>query len=241
MKILTWNVLHRVHAETHTEKAIERWPDEEQRVRAVAGWLVKALTAGGFDVALLQEVSGDVLAALRAQLSGRSVLEHLYPRVPKRHSESLRDPREYLVVIAPAGAKIVRTHTFENDPGKGFLMAQLASGPVVVSTHVSWGPKAIPQLLMLSQVLRDAPGPVCLGGDFNADRDAVSRATEDAMISVFPEGTLRTRPRDTEGGGADIDHLVCRGALLKEPHVLEHGGLSDHHAVGATIEPTPVA
>ncbi len=236
MKILTWNVLHRVHAETHNEKAIVRWPEEAQRVRAVAGWLVNAMTAGDFDVALLQEVSGDLLAALRAQLPGRSVLEHLYPRVPRRSSPSLRDPREFLVVIAPAGAKIVRAHTFENDPGKGFLMVQLASGPVVISTHVSWGPRAIPQLLMLSQVLRDAPGLVCLGGDFNADRAAISRATDsDAMISVFPEGSPPTRPQDTEEGGADIDHLLCRGAQLNEAHVLEHGGLSDHHAVGATI------
>ena len=242
MKILSWNVLHRVHAETHTEKAVERWPDEAQRVRAVAGWLMNALTAGDFDVALLQEVSGDVLAALRAQFSARSVLDHLYPRVPKRNSGSLRDPREHLVVIAPAGAKIVRTHTFENDPGKGFLMVQLASGPVVISTHLSWGPKAVPQLLLLSQVLRDAPGPVCLGGDFNADRDAVCRAIhEEAAISVFPEGSPCTRPRNSEGGGEDIDHLLCRGARLTEAHVLEHGGLSDHHPVGATLELTPVA
>ncbi len=234
MKILTWNVLHRVHAETHTEKAIERWPDEAQRVRAVAGWLVNALTT--FDVALLQEVSGDLLAALRAQLSGKSVLDHLYPRVPKRSSESLRDPREHLVVIAAPGAKVLRAHTFENDPGKGFLMAHLASGPEVISTHLSWGPRAIPQLLMLRQVLRDAPGPVCLGGDFNADRDAVSRAADDdAMISVFPEGSPRTRPQETASGGSDIDHLLCRGARLSEAHVLDAGDLSDHRPVGATI------
>lgn len=236
MKILSWNVLHRVHAETHTEKAIERWPEEAQRVRAVADWLVSALTTGGFDVALLQEVSGDLLAALRAQLPGKSVLGHLYPRVPKRSSESLSDPREYLVVIAPAGAKVVRTHTFENDPGKGFLMVQLAAGPEVMSTHLSWGPKAIPQLLMLRQVLRDAPGAICLGGDFNADRDAISRATDDdAMISLFPEGSPRTRPQDTDSGGADIDHLLCRGARLSEAHVLDSGGLSDHRPVAATV------
>ena len=62
MKILTWNVLHRVHAERHSEPAIERWPDEQGRVRGITALIARALTVEGFDVALLQEVSGDVLA-----------------------------------------------------------------------------------------------------------------------------------------------------------------------------------
>ena len=165
MKILTWNVLHRVHAETHTEPCILRWPEEGARVKAIAAKVFHALTVDGFEVALLQEVSGDQLAALRAQLPGWSVLNHLYPRVPRQKGSSLRDHSEHLVVVAPQGANIVRAHTFENDPGKGFLMASVRGGLEVMSTHVSWGPKGVPQLTVLARLLHEANDPVCLGGD----------------------------------------------------------------------------
>jgi endonuclease/exonuclease/phosphatase family metal-dependent hydrolase len=36
-------------------------------------------------------------------------------------------------------------------------------------------------------------------------------------------------------GGSDIDHLLCKQAVVSDVHVLEHGGLSDHRPVGATL------
>lgn len=236
MKLLTWNVLHRVHAETHAEPTIVRWPDEALRVRAVASWVAKAVTREGFEVALLQEVSGDVLAMLKSQLHGHAVLNHVYPRVPAQKGHSLRDPSEHLVVVAPQGAKLVRAQTFENDRGKGFLMVVLKSGLTVISTHISWGHKAIPQLLVLGQVLRDVPQSVCLGGDFNAGRDEVLKAIDaDVTISSLPEGSPRTRPQDNESGGGDIDHLLCRRGKLVDVSVLDNGELSDHRPVAATL------
>ena len=235
MKILTWNVLHRVHAERHSEPAIERWPDEQGRVRGITALIARALTVEGFDVALLQEVSGDVLAALRAQLPGHAVLNHLYPRVPRAKSDSLRDPTEHLVVIAPLGAKIALEHTFANDPGKGFLSVELPDGTTVVSTHVSWGANGAAQLEVLAQVLHDAQGAVGLGGDFNARREVIEKALG-AHVGLLPEGSGRTRPQ--KDGGEDIDHLLCTNATLREVTVLEHGELSDHRPVAGTLCPT---
>ena len=234
MKILTWNVLHRVHAETHSEPAIERWPDEAARVRAIAALISKALTVEGVEVALLQEVSGDVLAELRARLPDQRVLDHLYPRVPKK-TPSVRDPREHLVVVAPRGAQLLRAQTFDTDPGKGFLMVGLPDGTAVISTHVSWGAKGAAQLALLSQVMNEAGGAICLGGDFNAEGAAVAKAFgAGVVIGRLPSNSPRTRPKGA--GGSDIDHLLCRNASLSDVRVLEHDELSDHRPVAATIK-----
>ncbi|MDP1824240.1 MAG: endonuclease/exonuclease/phosphatase family protein [Archangium sp.] len=231
MKILTWNVLHRVHAERHSEPAIQGWPDETKRVRGVATRVAKALTEEGVDVVLLQEVSGDVLAELRARFPDRAVLNHLYPRVP-RAKPSVRDPSEHLVIVAPPGSKVLRAHTFANDPGKGFLMVGLPGGAVVLSTHVSWGRNGEPQLSLLAQVVREHAGVLCVGGDFNAEREVISKALG-VSIAPLPEGSSRTRPH--EDGGSDIDHLLCRGAVLGDVRVLEHEDLSDHRPVVGTL------
>ena len=234
MKILTWNVLHRVHAERHSEPAIRRWPSEQERVKGIAALISRAMTVEHFEVALLQEVSGDVLAALRAQLPGHAVLNHLSPRVPRAKSDSLRDATEHLVVIAPIGAKLARAHTFANDPGQGFLAVGLPDGTTVVSTHVSWGANGAAQLEVLAQLLREAKGAVCLGGDFNARRELIEKAIG-APVGLLPEGSARTRPQ--EAGGEDIDHLLCTNATLREVSVLEHGELSDHRPVAGTLRP----
>lgn len=230
MKLLTWNVLHRVHAERHAEPAIRAWPDEARRVHGVAA-RARALTDEGVEVLLLQEVSGDVLAELRARLPDRAVLNHPYPRVP-RAKPSVKDPTEHLVIVAPPGSKVLRAHTFANDPGKGFLMAGLPGGAAVLSTHVSWGKNGEPQLSLLAQVVAAHGGVLCVGGDFNAEREAISKALG-LPIAPLPEGSLRTRPQDE--GGSDIDHLLCRGAVLSEVAVLEHADLSDHRPVVGTV------
>lgn len=235
MRILTWNVLHRVHAETHAEPAIRRWPDEAERVRGVASLLAETLQ--GCQVALLQEVSGDVLAQLRTQLVDWAVLNHQYPRVPRQKgaSRTVADPTEHLVVVAPKGAKVLRAQTFENDPGKGFLMVRVSDELVVLSTHVTWGPKGEAQLPVLAQLLAQTPG-LCIGGDFNTGREVISKHVgADVAFSVPPEGSARTRPENDPTGGADIDHLLSRTAALAEVSVLEHHGLSDHRPVAATL------
>ncbi|HEY0880308.1 MAG TPA: hypothetical protein VGD87_02200, partial [Archangium sp.] len=91
MKILTWNVLHRTHAETHQEPACTRWPNERERIEQSVVLLREAMRE--CRVALLQEVSGDLLAAIHKAMPERAIIEHAYPRVPKQRvpSESLKD------------------------------------------------------------------------------------------------------------------------------------------------------
>jgi len=234
MKILTWNVLHRVHAETHREPAVERWPDETARLRGVVDLIANALERDGFEVVLLQEVSGDVLAALRVRLPAWSVIDHVYPRVAKQRAGSCKDPKEHLVVVAPIGSKVVRAQTFESDPGKGFLMVGLPKGLTVITTHVSWGAKGAAQLAVLSTVLGELQTPACLGGDFNAPRESVARAAgKDVTFAGIPPGSPRTRPQGDDG--EDIDHLLAKHAVLSDVSVLEHHELSDHRPVAARI------
>ncbi len=233
LKLLTWNVLHRVHAERHAEPAIATWPTEARRVEALADWLFTALRVEGVDVALLQEVSGDVLAALRARLPGHEVLNHLYPRVPRSKSSSVEDSTEHLVVIGPRGARVERAHTFESDPGKGFLLATLPGGLKVASTHVSWGAKGAEQLRTLA-ALFDEVKPLCVGGDFNCGREVISGAVRGVTFAVPPRGSARTRP-DAKGG-EDIDHLLCAGGVFEDVRVLEAERHSDHLPLLATLQ-----
>ncbi len=228
MKILSWNVLHRVHAENYGEPSIVRWADETARVTGI----IDLLRETRCDVALLQEVSGDVLAALRAAFP--HVLSHEYPRVPrqKRPAKTIDDTKEHLVVLAPTGSKVSRAQTFPNDPGKGLLRVEVSPGLFVISTHVSWGPKAAPQWPLLAQALTDVDGVVCLGGDFNTGGDEVSRALgPEVQRGLVGEGALTTR-----AGGENIDFLFVRGASLSEVQVLPHGDLSDHRPIVTSLE-----
>lgn len=238
MKVLTWNVLHRVHAENYGETAILRWREEPERVRHIVERISKALHADGFGAALLQEVSGDVLEALREHLPAWAVLDHPYPRVPrpKRPGAPMRDPSEHLVVVAPEGSTVLRARTFASDPGKGVLAVTVPSGLVVASTHVSWGPKGEAQLATLRELLHASSAPVCLGGDFNAEREVLVRAFgAEAVVGALPPGSPRTRPSEDASGGADIDHLLVRRAELRDVRVLDHDELSDHRPVAATV------
>jgi endonuclease/exonuclease/phosphatase (EEP) superfamily protein YafD len=238
VKVLTWNVLHRVHAENYGELAIHRWRDEPERVRRVVGLVSQAMRVDGFGAALLQEVSGDVLESLRVHLPEWAVLNHPYPRVPrqKRPGAPLRDLSEHLAVIAPEGSTVLRAQTFADDPGKGVLAVTVPSGLVVASTHVSWGPKGEAQLATLRELFHASSAPVCIGGDFNAEREVLVRAFgAEGVVGALPPGSPRTRPAEGATGGADIDHLLVCRAELRDLHVIDHNELSDHRPVAATV------
>ncbi|MFY0565433.1 endonuclease/exonuclease/phosphatase family protein [Archangium lansingense] len=238
MKVLTWNVLHRVHAENYSEPAIHRWRDEPERVRRVVDLLSKALRVDGFGAALLQEVSGDLLESLRDHLPTWAVLDHPYPRVPKQKQPGapMRDLSEHLVVVAPEGSTVLRAQTFAGDPGKGVLAVTLPSGLVVASTHVSWGPKGEAQLATLRELIHASSAPVCIGGDFNAEREVLVRAlSAEVVVGALSPGSPRTRPAEDATGGADIDHLLVYRAELRDLRVLDHSELSDHRPVAATV------
>lgn len=230
MRVLTWNVLHRVHAERHSEAAIEPWPTEALRVAALVKRITRALENEAVEVVLLQEVSGDVLTALRT-LPRRAVLNHAFPRVPRQTGRTLDDPTEHLVVIAPPGTRIERAHTFASDPGKGVVVVTLPGGTRVGSTHVTWGPKGDAQLEALAALFREL-SPLCIGGDFNCAREVISKRLSGVTFALPPHGSLRTRPGSQ---AADIDHLLCTGCQFEDVRVLDHELLSDHRPVLATL------
>jgi endonuclease/exonuclease/phosphatase family metal-dependent hydrolase len=238
VKVLTWNILHRVHAENYGEQAIQRWHDEPERVRHIVDLVSRALRVDGFGVALLQEVSGDVLESLRGHLPMWAVLNHPYPRVPrqKRPGAPMRDLSEHLVVVAPEGSTVLRAQTFADDPGKGVLAVTVPSGLVVASTHVSWGPKGEAQLATLRELIHASSTPVCIGGDFNSEREVLVRAFgAEVVVGPLPPGSPRTRHTVDETGGVDIDHLLVCRAELSDLHVIDHDELSDHRPVAATV------
>lgn len=231
MRVLTWNVLHRVHAERHSETVIEPWPTESLRVAALVKRIARALEKEAVEVVLLQEVSGDVLAALRTQLPGRAVLHHVFPRVPRQTRRTVDDPSEHLVVIAPLGTRIERAHTFASDPGKGVVVVTLPGGTRVGSTHVTWGPKGDSQLETLAALFREL-SPLIIGGDFNCAREVISKRLSGVTFALPPQGSLRTRPGSQD---ADIDHLLGTGCQFEDVRVLDHELLSDHRPVLATL------
>ena len=219
--MVTWNVLHRIHADNWGEEVAGSWPDEAKRVAAIAQ-RVGELTE---DVVALQEVSGDLLAALRE--SGRTVHAMRYPRLPRpRVLESqLADNTEYLVLLVDGPSRELDEEAFSTDGGKGALAVDVR-GLTVVATHVSWGNKREDQLARLAQL---APSPAVLLGDFNADADTVLASLgESFRAAVLPAG-VKTR------GQQVIDHVIVRGATASDAEVLVADGLSDHSPVRAVI------
>lgn len=238
MIVVTWNVLHRIHAENYQEEVAERFPDEAVRIEAVTRRVVAALAE--LDVVVcLQEVSGDQLTSLLAAARGYFVRSFAYPRVPLPHRgrapapSPLRQPSEHLVTIARR-AEPRPAEDFASDRGKGFLAVEV-DGMLVVNTHVSFGDRRVDQLARLAKVT-DGPCVVC--GDFNAGADTVIAGLGQgfSVVDLGPDA-LPTRPRRVavEGKPAAIDHIVTRGLVGRAGAVLDVAGESDHNMVRATV------
>ena len=239
--VATWNVLHRVHAENHSEAVAARWPQEADRIAAVTA----TLKARSEQVIALQEVSGDQLTSLRESLPGRTIHALRFPRVPvPRNGDGtqLRDAAEYLVLMASEPGQQVAGFAFDGAPGKGTLAVRL-NGVLFVVTHVSGDVRRVSQLTRLALLGNEWPQyPVVILGDFNVGRFGVtSELGSDFTVADLPLGSLATRP-DTHGlKPAYIDHVVARGATITDAAVEDTAGLSDHNLVRATVTPEPQA
>ena len=238
MKVMTWNVLHRVHGEKHREPAILRWPDERQRASAVAARTQRALEEGCSCV-LLQEVSGDTLATIRAALPEAKVISHPLARIPRpdpRGARDMTDYSEHLVVVAPAG-QILRGQPYDDDRGKGFLAVEISPQLAVVCTHLSFDKRGRDQLAVLRVFVERYRGEaLVLAGDFNARRDTVIAGLGPSVaVSALTPGPLRTRPEPDGSRGEDIDHVAARGMAIVEACVLNELDLSDHRPVMASV------
>jgi endonuclease/exonuclease/phosphatase family metal-dependent hydrolase len=245
LRVTTWNVLHRVHAENWKEAPVAEYRDERPRIEGVSavvvGWL-----ASGVDVVCLQEVSGDQLASLRSHAPPRARLfAHVYPRVPRMRDEhsahALVDPTEHLVTIVTgvtgATASPYDARTFESDPGKGLLAIDL-DGLAVINTHLSFGPRRDAQLAVVSDVARRAVAGAVAMGDFNCPADVVAealRTSGETLEITNLAGQGPTRIATADHHGKTIDHVVVLRGKLSDATVLDGGGLSDHHPVTARI------
>ncbi|MBK7538998.1 MAG: endonuclease/exonuclease/phosphatase family protein [Myxococcales bacterium] len=237
LSLITWNVLHRIHAENWNEPAIAAYPEEDARVVALTARIVAAVPA--VDLQLLQEVSGDLLTRLRAQLVPPAcVLAMRYPRVPRPRQASsvLADPAEYLVVVSAGPATVVHQIVFSDDRGKGFLAVE-HQGVRFVCAHLTYGEDHPGQWEELAACARSWQQPVVLGGDFNADRATVAaRLGGGFTIGAPAPGGRATRPRAAPSEKSlEIDHVVVRAATIDHVEVLDGSGLSDHNPVLARL------
>jgi endonuclease/exonuclease/phosphatase family metal-dependent hydrolase len=237
MNLVTWNVLHRIHAVNWQEPALAVHADERARIAGITEWIARGVRPG---VYCLQEVSGDQLAAVKA-LDGATVFEMKYPRVPRyyRYTEPLvlEDPAEYLavVVFGGAAAKIVAEASFPSDRGKGFLAVAIGD-TVVIDTHVSFGDKHAAQC---AQIVEEANKHerVIVCGDFNADRETVLSRFPAFTASRLGPDELPTRPRgEPSEKSQNIDHVLARGCTISAAAVIDGRGLSDHNPVHARVE-----
>jgi len=237
--VATWNVLHRIHAINWREPVIDAHADETARITEIA-----AHTGTLGDVVCLQEVSGDLLAALRAAHPGATIVSHRSPRIPRVRPTApspLADATEHLVVLTTREVTASRGITFASDPGKGFLAVRLADGSAVISVHVSYGERHAEQCAEVAFVARSftVPGPIVVAGDFNADRDTcVARLGEGFVAAVVADPALPTRPR-TEGSekASTIDHLLVLRGEAVDATVVSGRSLSDHNPVVARVLP----
>ncbi len=231
MIVVSWNVLHRIHAVNWSEPAIAQWTDERARLGSIADFI----SATNADVVCLQEVSGDQLVMLRDVEEGE-LFATKYSRVPsfrKPTTETLRDAGEYLVtIVRDTGARLVRAEVFPTDAGKGFQRVELANQTTAINTHVSFGDKRPAQLARLAVEARQAPGLAVVCGDFNADRATCAAELGEGFIACVPLDGLHTRPRQVPSEKSqDIDHVFVLGGKAIEASVLDGETRSDHNPV----------
>ncbi|MBL8950085.1 MAG: endonuclease/exonuclease/phosphatase family protein [Myxococcaceae bacterium] len=232
LRLVTWNVLHRIHGDKWSGHIVGRFPDERVRTERVAARVAAWLGEGDGAVVCLQEVSGDLLEALRA-LKG-TVFSHRYPRVPstlKFWKRPLADTSEHLVTLVAGAGRVLHATTFANDKGKGLLSVGLDGGVTLVNTHVSFGRDGVPQLQQVSALLR---APAVLAGDLNAGRDVIAAALAPG-VALSQVGSPTCLGSGRHDHGKAIDHVAVAGGELGAVEVLEAEGLSDHHPVRAEL------
>ncbi len=241
LRLATWNVLHRIHAQNWGESPLSLYPEEQERLAEVAG-RVLSLLGSGCQIIALQEVSGDLLGQLHARLPPEvQVFEHTYSRLPRLREPTpgpapLKDPSEHLVTLVSGHeARRGRAQDADNDPGKGFLAVHLGERCVVINAHVSGRERGRSQLEMLAREALANPGPAVIVGDFNVQPGKVREAMPPPFELADHSGQRATR---TGGGGQPdswIDHVVGLRATIEEIEVVDAGRCSDHNPVRAAV------
>ncbi|MBK7860312.1 MAG: endonuclease/exonuclease/phosphatase family protein [Archangiaceae bacterium] len=232
-RVITWNVLHRVHGEKWSKHVTSRYPDEAARIARITDQ-VRRWLGESIEVVCLQEVSGDQLASLRA--AGLTVHSHRYPRVPRHWrfwSRPLTDASEHLATVTAAEAAVAASQTFARDLGKGLLAVDIGALRVV-NTHLTFGALGLAQLKQAANAA--GSGRALLMGDLNADQPTVSRLLPRFALAV---PGVSTRLAASHRGGLIVDHIAVRDGSPEAASVIELEPLSDHLPVSATVRWEP--
>lgn len=246
-RVVTWNVLHRVHAVNWKEAPVVRFPDEAVRIDAIATRL-GAFLDEGIEVVCLQEASGDLATRVAELLADRVVVfTHAYPRMPRLRDGSalpLGDATELLVTLVhktSATVATARSATFASDPGKGWLAVDDGTATTFVNTHVSFGPRSPAQLADVRAAALASKHAIVVG-DFNASASDVAAGFGDGFTISALDGQRPTRvvPVTAEDGSARetgkvIDHALALGGAIAEATVVDGRGLSDHNPVAVVV------
>lgn len=150
----------------------------------------------------------------------------LLSRLPVQGWEVVRLPalpvRVPLVFAGPRVAVVA-------DEPRVAVVARLRSGPVVVSTHLSFIPGW--NRVQLRALVRRLPhdGPLALMGDLNLSPAAAVRGTR-----LRPLAAGLTFP--AHAPASQIDHVLGRGLAVTSGAVVHRTALSDHCALAVDVE-----
>eukprot|EP01012_Entosiphon_sulcatum_P067131 TRINITY_DN96670_c0_g1_i1.p1 TRINITY_DN96670_c0_g1~~TRINITY_DN96670_c0_g1_i1.p1 ORF type:complete len:280 (+),score=43.91 TRINITY_DN96670_c0_g1_i1:35-874(+) len=249
-RITTWNVLHRVHAEKDPElchMTLDRYPKEVKRIADIVT-LVEDQFVQGSRVVCLQEVSGELLSALRERLGKRvTIFDHQHQRIPEQPEDTtkqaiLKDPTEYLVVLTdfPA-AEAVTAHPFTNN--KGVLGVRVQSNLCVYNVHASpkrAGEKQIRhelmQLLVLPFLAKNKQNQVVVAGDLGMELERVFGAVGELAFCTGEDLSEYLQEGKHTCQDKDVDHIVgIGGTEIFDAVLYPNSNLSIHQPLQATV------
>ncbi len=218
LRVLTWNLMH---GRARPSAGRELRPEFTV---ALAGW--------EWDVALLQEVppwwpeplAADLRAEYRMVLTSRNGLLSLRRTIATRWPDLTRSNGGGCNAILARQDRIIAHHTrlLRRYPERRWLhAARLACGIWVGNLHASEAPARAGQDGELAAITAQAWAgrePLVLGGDFNQREFELT-------------GLARV-------GERDVDHIFVGPGMrnVREFEVLDHGTLSDHPPLVATVE-----
>lgn len=217
MKVVTWNILHRIHEEKYRpdSKVLETFPDERNRVVAVIGEIHKCLETPD-TVCCLQECSATVLTGIQRHIANNSRCL-FYKKVKEA---------EYLVTITPQG---FWEEEIEHHPDTAVGMLAVRRDECrVINCHLK--PQRFCRYSVLDGLLSlpTEEVPLVVAGDLNEQPPAIQRVLGHKYGWVDAGNSYRKK---------QIDHVLYDKFqwTLTDGKIVDTGYTSDHRMVVADL------